>query len=141
MLCLGLNLAVQVSAAKAGLLTPSSPSSRGSVPPRQDAAHRRTAAAHAELCDELKTAGIGLGLARLQMKVAGAPEETQDALECIHHDLQRTRLRLEGRGAQRRAGIPRTTQDGAAPQRATAFAVERECFKRALPAPAAVPAR
>ena len=131
-LILGVNLAVQVAAAKAGLLQPRP----GAAPEtaweqetvrEQRVARRPSPAASAEhrvkrcalsrqVRERLRTASTAVGLARLQLRIGNA-EDAAVTLERLHEEIQSLRQQLEGerefaprahkpqpRGEERKAG-------------------------------------
>ena len=77
-------------------------------PPQAPAAGDSPPAASAKGDGErawLTSASLGLGLARLQLRV-GQMQDAQETLARLHFQLQRVRQRLEGIGAETDTGAP-----------------------------------
>jgi hypothetical protein len=123
-LFLGMNLAVQVAAARAGLLQPR-PGAAPEIALEQEsvrgqrAARQRTTAVPAERrpprCDlrrlageRLRTAGTAVGLARLQLRI-GNTEDVAATLDRLQEEIQSLRRQLE-RGREPAAPRPRKPQ-------------------------------
>jgi hypothetical protein len=96
---LGVNLAVQVAAVRAGLLQP-----RPGTPPgtalereavRPRAAPRQRDDLRRLVGERLRTAGSAVGLARLQLRIGNA-EDAAATLERLHEEIQSLRRQLNG---------------------------------------------
>jgi hypothetical protein len=120
-LAVGMNLAVQVAAAEANLLmrgaqAPPAPAARHEEAPKpapgrpapasssgEPTAARRGPHWRDHVRRQLRSASVGLGLARLQLR-AGLTQEAQATLDQLHEDIQSLRRRLDRQG--RRGSLP-----------------------------------
>jgi hypothetical protein len=107
-LFLGVNLAVQVAAAKAGLLQPRP----GAVPESmleqdtvcQQRVERREWNRQAR--ERLQSASTAVGLARLQLRI-GSYGDAAATLERLHEEIQSLRRQLEGKRRPAPRQLPR----------------------------------